>query len=943
MGGPSSGLTTVRRCLVAWMLVYAGQPAWCAPTFDTCQSSVAARPAEYESYRCFYEVAAASGEWQAAARHLEKLAAKHPRIDWIVFVRATVTSPTDRGAAERLYLEAAQRFEAAGNVRGEVLARTNIQRIFFESGRIGSAAQQIERITSLADDAADVEIRTRARVTEAQFYIATGTHLGRAQRALQQAEADLAAVPAYWLRRDILQSSGNVHLLLGQVDEALTDFQRLLEEAQTQGDLQTEARARLSLVNALVEKRGEQPDAVDAAQLYLRADEALAAARRGADVGLELAALRLLGESLLFEQPQRARGYIDDCVERAQAAKRGQLLSNCLWVRAQLLADADPDAAQETIDGAINLLHYEEGANYRSLAYAWRHAMRIAWQTQAPDEAIATGQQALMAIERLRNLQPGAESRAAAFSAWTQDYYWLSGRILQLATTDRRPELLSVAFQVGEQMRARSLLDLLRAAPGSLVDLDEAAMTRREGILKEIVDVNRQLLQAREPDRASLLGKLETLERQELDAREAGDRSRAAAAPVTLDEVQQSLAENEALLAFQTGLRGPDDRDASGSWLYVVTRQQARVRELPDRHELNRSLSLYKGLMHQPAALRHRAGSALYERLLKNALDAMPSGIERLIVVPDLPFDTFPLAALSESGTRGPLARQYEIVLVPSATIWHEWRTRAAAAPGRSALVLADPQLEFSNDAASERRSWSMDSGVSLGPLPHARAEGRAILERLDRNGTLWTGAEASETALKAQDLSRYGVLHFAAHTVIDSVHTDRSAILLASGADHQDGLLQSREIADLRLDRQLVVLSSCQSATGTQLRGEGVMGLARSFFAAGAHTVIGSLWPVRDDHAEAFFAPFYASLAEGRRAGAAFHEAQKSLIDAGMPMEAWAGFVLMGDPDAAPVPAMQAGRASQWTLAAALLLLLLSVVAAVLYFRGRSRPPTPA
>jgi CHAT domain-containing protein len=177
-------------------------------------------------------------------------------------------------------------------------------------------------------------------------------------------------------------------------------------------------------------------------------------------------------------------------------------------------------------------------------------------------------------------------------------------------------------------------------------------------------------------------------------------------------------------------------------------------------------------------------------------------------------------------------------------------------------------------------------------------------------------GREASEAALKASDLSHYSVLHFATHTVIDDANVDRSAILLASGTNQQDGLLQSREIADLRLGGQIVVLSSCQSATGTPVRGEGVMGLARSFFAAGARVVIGSLWPIRDDHAEAFFGRFYAALGEGRTAGAAFHEAQRRLIGDGLPVEAWAGFILMGDPALTPLHRVTAPETKRLTAA---------------------------
>jgi CHAT domain-containing protein len=919
VGGSFPGSGRVRPFVVA-LLLCASQVALSGPTFESCAAGSASGPAGYEPYRCYYEVATSTGEWQIAARHLERLEAQHPKIDWIVFVRALVAGPTDGNAAEQLYLEAARRFERAGNVRGEVLARANLQAIYYRSGRIGSAAQQVERVTALAAKAEDAETRTRARVVEAQFRISTGTDLGRAQRALQQAEADLQAVPTYWLRRIVLQESGNVLTLMGQYDQAVSYFRRLQAEAQTQQDIEAEARARLSIVNALIEKRNEEPEAVDTPQLFAAADEALAAARRGQDVEIELTALRLLGEALMVEQASRARSHVDACVQRAQEVKRSQVLANCLWLKAQLLADTDPASAQQAIDSAINLLDYEEGADHRSLAYAWRHAMRLAWQTQTPDAAIVTGKQALTAIERLRSFQAGEQSRAAAFSAWTQDFYWLSGRILRLAKTDpgadRGTDLLSEAFQIGEQVRARSLLDVLRASPPPLADLDEAAIRRREILMKDIVDVNRELLQAKEPARAPLLARLEALERLEIDLRE--ERARPVVThPVSLAEVQRSLATNEAMLAFQTG--------PEGSWLFAVTRQQARVLELPGRHALSDTLALFKGLMRHSDDNRERAATALFDRLLKGALDGLPAGVERLIVVPDLPLDTFPLTALRDSRSAQPLARRYEVVLVPSATIWHEWRAHPAPAQGREALVLADPQLEFATTAASER---------PLAPLPHARAEGREILGQLDRHGTLWMGNEASETAFKSLDLSRYGVLHFAAHTVIDSANTDRSAILLAVGTGHEDGLLQSREIADLTLDRQLVVLSACQSATGTQVRGEGVLGLARSFFAAGARTVIGSLWPVRDDHAEAFFDAFYDSLAEGRAAGAAFHQAQKKLIDEGIPAEAWAGFVLMGDPDAVPVKAIPV-RWMRWTIAATVLLLLGFAAG---YLKGRSR-----
>ena len=190
-------------------------------------------------------MASSTGEWQSAGKHLNALAAARPQIDWIVFVRGLVTSPLDKAAAERLYLEAAQRFETNGNVRGEVLARANLYTLLYQSGRIGSAVREVERITSLAERAEDPETRIRAQVVESRFFINTGTNLGRAQRALQQAEADLERMPTYWLRHHVLHGLGSVLLLTGQYDEAVTYFRRLLEEAGEQQDLSTIALARI--------------------------------------------------------------------------------------------------------------------------------------------------------------------------------------------------------------------------------------------------------------------------------------------------------------------------------------------------------------------------------------------------------------------------------------------------------------------------------------------------------------------------------------------------------------------------------------------------------------------------------------------------------------------------------------------------------------------------
>jgi CHAT domain-containing protein len=142
----------------------------------------------------------------------------------------------------------------------------------------------------------------------------------------------------------------------------------------------------------------------------------------------------------------------------------------------------------------------------------------------------------------------------------------------------------------------------------------------------------------------------------------------------------------------------------------------------------------------------------------------------------------------------------------------------------------------------------------------------------------------------------------------VDDENAESSAVLLAAGSDQEDGKLEVREIVDLDLSGQLVVLSACHSASGLLVEGEGVMSLARAFFQAGATTVVASLWQLRDNEAKELFGRFYPHLAEGRSVAASLQAAKKESLEAGAAAEAWAGVVVLGDGSAAPFQRERAG-----------------------------------
>jgi CHAT domain-containing protein len=161
---------------------------------------------------------------------------------------------------------------------------------------------------------------------------------------------------------------------------------------------------------------------------------------------------------------------------------------------------------------------------------------------------------------------------------------------------------------------------------------------------------------------------------------------------------------------------------------------------------------------------------------------------------------------------------------------------------------------------------------------------------------------EAGRAAAARPELADYRFVHFATHGVVDSARPELSGLVLSlvdrKGAP-QDGFLRVHELYNLNLGADLVVLSACRTALGREIKGEGMVGLARGFMYAGSPRVVASLWDVRDQAtAELMTSLYRGMLAEGLTPAAALRAAQTEMWRSG-PFEApfyWAAFVLQGE-----------------------------------------------
>lgn len=440
--------------------------------------------------------------------------------------------------------------------------------------------------------------------------------------------------------------------------------------------------------------------------------------------------------------------------------------------------------------------------------------------------------------------------------------------------------------------------------------------------MERISSIQRRLMDPDLPtgERAKASQDLERLEMEEAGLRDQIARTAPAlnTGPrrldfATLSKVQQALDPREALLSFQIApWEDISGGFAGGSWLTVVTHSATHVVRLPGRGEIRPAVRMFNGTFDRRNGSEAGPAVVLYKTLLGKALDKLPPEIERLIIIPDDVLHQLPFAALRATKEDPPLGERFEITLIPSATLWLGWEGRRPEPAPKPVLAFADPPTPGGAQgvqvASLERSAAVFSSAFRLGALPYARQESEYAVDHMGGGSVRRLGEQAAEAYLKHAPLHEFGVLHFATHAVTDEVNPERSGVLLAPGDPAEDGLLQIREIVDLYLQGRTVVLSACSTNTGTVLRGEGVMSLARAFFQAGAHTVVASLWPLRDDEAALFFDRFYDHLGDGLSVAAALHAAQQDRMADGAPPAAWAGVIVLGDGGRVPVPGGRQG-----------------------------------
>ena len=121
----------------------------------------------------------------------------------------------------------------------------------------------------------------------------------------------------------------------------------------------------------------------------------------------------------------------------------------------------------------------------------------------------------------------------------------------------------------------------------------------------------------------------------------------------------------------------------------------------------------------------------------------------------------------------------------------------------------------------------------------------------------------------------------------------------LAKNAEDGEQFLYNRDLYNLTLNAEMVVLSACETGIGELQKGEGIISLARGFSYAGAKSIITTLWSINDEKSKELMLSFYSNLKEGQTKDAALRQAKLDFIHKyshrAHPFF-WAAFIPIGD-----------------------------------------------
>ena len=848
----------------------------------------------------------------------------------------------ERDAAADAFKKAAEIWEGIGDKAKEAETMLYLAAIDSDMSRFDIALERGRNALAIFKSLDD-------RRGEAHAFTILGncqTRLGRKQEALnmyEDARMLLKDSGDLFNEQSLLFGTARTYLDLGDGGTALRVFSQALDRSKTLGDRYGVAIAERAIGQSYF-ANGEVQKALS------HLTSALKGFRELSDVRFEALALRDVG--FVREAAGDRVGaleHLNQTVERSRSLGDRRIEASALLGLGHIFETAgEYDRALEYYEQGLRLSEATEdilgrlNALYR-IAECLMRLGRL-------EEALARTETALDAVEKLRSSVANSGLRTSYFASVRQQYELFIDLLMQLRRTNGAVPDEVRALEVSERSRARTLLDNIGETRVSITAGVDPKQLEREASLRALLDTTVERytqLRTNNPTSAALPQLSDEVQRltneyEELQGQIRVRSPRYAALvqpePLKLGQIQNDILDGDSLLLeYSVG--------EENTYLWAVTRNEFSTYVLPKRSEIDKKVRRLRELMAARVLLpnekvadfqaRVKAAEAQYPQAAAELSQillgpvAEKLGAKRLVIVGEgvlqyLPFASLPTPQSAQTTTPVPLVVEHEIVNLPSAStlavIRHEAPMRGT--PDRTLAVFADPvfqaqdsrvrrpaRVATSRTAPVATTAQALRGSDALGPrldlprLPSTRQEAEAILAMVPEDRRLAAlGFNATKAAAMNPDLKRYRIVHFATHTVLDDDHPDLSNLVLSlvdEKGNPQSGFLRLRDMYNLSLSAELVVLSACDTALGKEVKGEGLMSMVRGFMYSGTPRVLASLWKVDDEATAELMKEFYKQLLESALTpAAALRQAQITQMQKKSRQSPyyWAGFQLQGE-----------------------------------------------
>ena len=370
---------------------------------------------------------------------------------------------------------------------------------------------------------------------------------------------------------------------------------------------------------------------------------------------------------------------------------------------------------------------------------------------------------------------------------------------------------------------------------------------------------------------------LQSTARLPLSGKKSEKRSRRSEKHLDVAQLRQQLSPNQLLLAYflyQGKLV-----------IFALTKEQLITYEIPDgMKQLKRLLPLLHAHLQpggwsnpqQPSqeAIRHMLNK-LYFLLVAPVKAILPPPSGYLTIVPYGPLHTLPFHALYD-GSRY-LVEDYQVSYLPVSSLLKSLAEVDTTLGNRKSPAAGRPLiLGYSGHGHLQR---ALEEAKTLATL----LEGRSYLE------------DEATIARLIEEAPGSPIIHLATHGHSRLDAPNFSSVLLS------DGRFNAIDAFNLDLkDCELVTLSGCETGLALIGGGDEQLGLGRAFLAAGAKTLVMSLWPVEDNATNELMQLFYQNLLRGESKVEALKNAQCTLLHRSRSVYAhpyyWAAFRLVGE-----------------------------------------------